>query len=271
MSAPKIKNLVILILVLLNVFLLALVIPIRLTDRRHNQQADAALVRLFAEADVSLRAAEIPKTKTLYPADIPMSQEGVLPAVRAILGQEILTRQEENITHFSSSLGAAQLHADGTLEAAVTDGQRRDPAAYTQELLAKMGLGWGDLHTVSTGNRSVFSVQLYAAEAPIVSHCLRFYYENSCLVRVEGLMLPPQAAVVTTATQCIGARDALVAFLASRISTGWVGGTIESVRQGYALSADAVQSLWHLQPVWYISTDGGNFLVDGLTKVVTPA
>lgn len=271
MSAPKIKNLVILILILLNVFLLALVVPTRLADRQRLRQADESLVQLYADADVSLRVEDIPQTKTLYPADLPMTEEGILPAIRAILGQELLTRQTDDGTHFSSAAGTAVLQPDGTLTATVTDHETHDPEAHTRELLTAMGVSWSDvrLQTKDAGV-TVCTAVLQSSDIPIVTHSLRFRYENGSLKSVTGLLLPAQAAAETAATQGITARDALIAFLGSRISTGWVGERIESVRQGYCLTTDTAQSLWHLQPTWYISTDAGDYLVDGLTRAVSP-
>lgn len=270
MSAPKIKNLVILILVLLNVFLLALVIPTHLADRQRLRQADEALVQLYADADVSLRASDIPHTKKLYPAELPLTEEGILPAIRAILGQELLTSRSDDGTHFSSAAGTAVLQPDGTLTATVTDTVTHDPEAHTRALLNAMGISWSHVDLEAAADVTVCTAVLQSSDVPIVTHSLRFHYENGNLVSVTGLLLPTQAANITDAAECITARDALVAFLGSRISTGWVGEHIESVMQGYGLSTDTAQSLWRLQPMWHISTDAGDYLVDGLTRAVTP-
>lgn len=266
MSAAKIKNLVILILLLVNLVLLALVVPTRLSDRQRSIRADEALVQLYANADVTLRIEDIPKPKALYPMDIPMSRENVLPTVRAVLGEELLTQEDAGVVSYSSAVGTATLSADGTLTATLSQPQAKTPEA----LLKELGLSQNRMDTEMLDTATICTVTLEATDVPIVTHSLRFRYENDLLTEVSGLLLPEQGGTIVSGQACLSARDALTAFLGSRISTGWVGDTIDTVEQGYALSADTAQSLWHLQPVWHIATDAGDYLVDGLSGTVTP-
>lgn len=269
MSAPKIKNLVLLILLLVNIFLLALVIPTRVEDLNREHHANAALIQLYENAGVTLREEDIPGTKPLYPADLSLAEPDLLAAVRGLLGQQLLTQTSGSSIRYTSALGTAAYTKNGSFTAALKGAAVTDPEADARKKLDAMGLSCGELRRESSGDTVSYTACLTVGSSPILTHDLTFRYESDRLVSVTGLLLPAGEPARVGNQSTVTARDALTAFLGSRLETGWVGSHVQSATQGYALSYDAAQNLWHLLPAWRITTDAGAYLVDGTTKTVT--
>ena len=268
MSAPKVKNLIILILLLVNIFLLALVVPSRTSAELHDQTSARQLSQLFEANGIRLNAAMIPRTETLYDQTLTSDPQAASAAVLALLGESAASSQQDGGLYFSSPLGEAML-VNGSLTAEVNI-PAANPEVFTRDCLARMGL---TVRAVTTTGRletvTVCRAETDVGGLPVVSNRLTFRYENGTLTRVEGLILTGQDTLEITGTQsCISAADALVDFLGSRLSTGWLGSSIDSMEQGWSLTRGAGAS-FSLRPVWRLYTDAGVCLVNGITGAVT--
>lgn len=270
MSASKLKNLILLILLLVNLFLLALVVPKYTADRQRQQQADKSLVALFADAGVALSLEDIPESLPLTMQELTADEDYPLSAVQTVLGGGVLSRPRENGTEYSSALGLALVLGDGEFSATLHYEETADPRTQVESLLETMAIPYVKLtQTQEENGTEIFTAQLTCRQVPLLSHHLSFYYENRSLTRISGFLTPASDPVPIGADRCISARDALVAFLGSRLDIGWMGSRIQSVTQGYALSPDLNRAVWSMRPVWEISTDAGTYFVDGLTQSVS--
>ena len=268
MSASKVKNMVILILLLVNVFLLALVGPSRVRAGQNEQATAQQLSRLFASYDIALSADAIPHGEILYDQQLSSSTETTILAVQALMGEDAANVQQRDGLHFASSLGEAVLvNGSLTAELRIPAGE---PETFTRECLDRMGLSFSavTVHAESE-TATVCRVEPMVGGLPVVSTRLSFRYEAGLLTRVEGLLLTSKDTMTVSGTQrCITAADALVDFLGSRLSTGWLGSRIDSMEQGWSLTRGAGGS-FSLRPVWRLNTDAGVCLVNGITGTVS--
>jgi len=267
-SASKVKNLVILILLLVNVFLLALVVPSRVRAGQQEQATAQQLSRLFASYDIALPAEIIPRGESLYDQQVSSATEATILAVQALLGEDASAVQQRDGLRFASSQGEAVL-VNGSLiaELRIPVGE---PEAFTRDCLARMGLAFSAV-TVHAESETVTvcRAEPLVSGLPVVSTRLSFRYEDGLLTRVEGLLLTAKDTMTVIGNQrCITAADALVDFLGSRLSTGWLGSRIDSIEQGWSLTRGAGGS-FSLRPVWRLNTDAGVCLVNGITGDVT--
>lgn len=270
MSASKLKNLVILILVLANIFLLALAIPAQRNERERRETADRELAELFEGAGVTLPDAGIPETAPLYPQEAACRPTDNLAAVTAVLGQQVVARESAYRTEFRSAAGEASLTADGTFRASLRDRNvAQDPELEARELLRQMGGAWSALRRTESGETLQLSASQQLDGVSVLSHEMLFTYRDGVLTNVSGRLAALSAARKTRDTACCTARDALIAFLSSRLSLGWVGSRILSIEQGYALADAAAPSTVQLIPMWQIVTDTGAYRVDGVARTVT--
>jgi len=264
MAREKLKNLVILILVLANLFLLALVVPTRLSDRNIQARAANALSQLYAQAGVTLHAEDIPRSKALQAMEMPAPD--ALEALRVFLGDRLLTQPDGTVT---SPLGTAVLAENGTFSVTLEQNIPTDDAlAHAEDLLKQLGLSVHTLHAAPSGGGETVTATLRLAGAPLLTQNLTLRYEDGCLVSAKGLPLGEDAAYAVGSEGGVSAADALMAFLRSRMDTGWMGASVLSVTQGYDCTWDAVRQLWLLEPAWQIRTDSGDYLVDAVTCAV---
>lgn len=262
MSAGKLKNLIILILLLVCGFLSALVIPSRLEARRIDAENTQRLRRLMEEANVTL-ACDVPEALPLYAAERTDEGQPYLPVITALLGEQVLSQQKSYRTEYRASGGVLRLSADGFTAELHDRAPAADPQAEAEQLLQQLGVTHYDLRREDDGRRIRIFAVLSLCDAPLFLKEFCFTFEDGALCEVSGTPVAEDSIAVTGQRRCCSAQDALIAFWGGRLSVGWVGSRIDGIVQGYLL-ADGTR----LQPTWRIVTDTGEFYVDGLTKAV---
>ena len=275
MPASKVKNIFILILALANILLLLVVVPLRQEARRQASAAEEQLETLFARYGVSLDVEEIPETRTLYTVEFSPSDDAALPAMRALLGDLVLMEDDSTryLRIYRSEEGTCQLSRTGSLEARLeTRPAAGDLGQAARKELEEMGLS---VAMVSPPNRKSAGVYTVTAvqellEVPVFSAAVELTFRNGELRTLEGTAYFDTAGLVRTDDEtCAAGADALVAFLGSRDALGWVGASVQDLRQGYVRAETASASVVRLTPGWRISTDTGDFWVNGITRQVT--
>ena len=262
MSAGKVKNLIILILLLVCAFLLALVIPARLEARRRAEENTERLRRLMQEANVTLTD-RVPETTDLRAAERTEGADAYLDTVSALLGEQVLSQQTAYRTEYSSAKGTLRLNANG-FTAELRDRETAEsPQAEVEALLARFGVTRFDLRQEPQADGERFIATPYLYGVPVFSSELQFSYRDGALTTVSGSLVREDCTAIAGQKRCCSAQDALIAFWGARLSLGWVGSRVEALSQGFLL-ADASR----LQPVWRIETDTGAYCVDGLTRNV---
>lgn len=275
MSASKLKNLVLLILVLVNLVLLALVIPLRTEQQRQQKLALTQLQALFSENGLILGQAVLPVTLPLYTLELTPDKDAALPAARALLGENVLAQDDSTryLSLYRSATGSCQVARSGSFDAELTGyAPVSNPAAHVQSLLEAMGL---ELASLSAPRRLEAGVyQLTATQqllgVPVFSSALMFTYDANRLTTISGSALFDATNLARVDEDaCIGAADALVAFLGSRDALGWLGSTVTELTQGYFKAETASASVIRLIPGWRVVTDTGAFWVSGVTREVS--
>ena len=123
MPVSKLKNLVILILLLANLALLALLIPSRIAAREQPDSLAHALSEPCESRAASLSPDAVPATMTLYALELGEDPAADLRAATALLGTEVLAQDDSTryLSLYSSSAGTCEIHRDGTLKARLQD------------------------------------------------------------------------------------------------------------------------------------------------------
>jgi hypothetical protein len=102
---------------------------------------------------------------------------------------------------------------------------------------------------------------------PVVASTVTVRFDGESHVILEGTLLPESALRRTGETSACSARDALVAFLESRLNTGWLGSEITAISQCWRTERSGGEV--RLQPVWRISTDIGAYTVDCQSRAIS--
>ena len=276
MPISKLKNIMILLLALVNVLLLALVLPLR-QERLHQQAlTEENLEALFARYDVDLDAGTLPDSRSLYTLEFSPEGDAALPAVQVLLGEMVLTQDDSTQYQslYRSSLGQCQISRSGQLEARLTGRDaENDLSQAVADCLEAMGVEAASISIPTRTSAGVYTVRAVQQllGVPVFSSTLEFTFHNSVLTRIDGTVFFDTSNLFRTDdVTCISCADALVAFLSSRDELGWVGSVILNVSQGYLRTETASATQVRLIPGWQVSTDTGSFWVNGITRQVSP-
>ena len=274
MPVSKLKNLVLLVLLLANLALLALLIP----DRVNQQRGDAALRKslcdLYAGQQVQLDPDTVPDTVSIYSLELAEDPAGSAAAAEALLGQSMV---QDDATRYQSvyrsDSGQCTISRSGSFRASLEGRPAvRDLAKDAKKTLRAMGfqyLSLSEPQRLRAGFYTLTATQTVLG-VPVFSQGLTLTYANDRLVQLEGVFYTGAGTLTRISDQpCISAADALVAFLSARVDLGWVGSAVTGMTQGYVRSETAAAAAVHLTPVWRLETDTGSFDVNGITGEVT--
>ena len=267
MESRRLKNIIILILALLNVCLLAS-LAIRVSaEHASRRQAREQLVSLFAAAGVSLDADLIsnetpPSSLTLIRDE---TEEQSLAAY-LLGGTPVRTDQGGGIFGYTEERGAAQFRSNGSFDA-VCDRPLKDLTDYFQEFCDTYG--YEELAiSLEDGTGTVTAVQYYQ-DYPVIGCTVTFTVEGGVLKRAIGTHLPDSGATPVAGEEPLSALSALAAFL-NTIREGAVGTAVTDLYLCYELQSTTT-ALMTLAPAWCVVTDTASYYVNCITGAVSLA
>lgn len=270
MEWPKVKNIIILILLLVNGFLLFLVGGQQHRVRHYEQSALTRAAQILEQNGISVSEEALKQAASSAPPSLTVSRdltrEGEIAHI--LLGSDaVCTDQSGGLYVYSSKQGTAIFRANGDFTFTLSDvspgGQ--DPADHAAALLKKMGLT-GELigQDSSPGTTTVFFRQLLEG-TPLFSCRLVFEYSSTRLRSISGTLLTADTAVSTAeSTSTLDVSTALIRFLAGILDSGDVCSAVTGFRPGY-LSVQSFGSTGYLTPVWLVSTNISDYYLDGTT------
>lgn len=276
MPASKVKNLVILILALVNALLLCLAVPLRRERARERAGAAAQLETLFARYGVRLDADGLPEDRTLYTLEFSPGEDATLAAMRALLGEDVFIEEDSTryLTTYRSEQGSCQVSRGGSLTARLqTRAAAGDLARAAEEELTRMGVALASVGAPQRSSAGVYTVTAVQQllDVPVFSSEATLTFRNGVASRLEGMLYFDTAHLFRTDdTACVSCAGALAAFLGSRDALGWVGASVTGATQGYFRAETASAAVVRLTPGWRIETDAGAFWVNGMTREVAP-
>lgn len=273
MQTSKIKDVFILALILVNIFLLLLVIPQRQETTRVYNETGQSLRQLFSEKGIDLDWEQVPEYVELRSRVPGQDQDEPLrAAASALLGEGALEEDSGTTsTRFQSEKGSAEFHKSGEFVVSFAEGQPAgsDLIKSAEETLTAMGYECGqlELERVSAGKFTVSGLQ-YVSGTPVYTSWVLLEYDNNSLKSMTGQWYAGYESAAA-GEACVSASTALVSFLSSQVKLGWICTTVDSMTQGYVEEDSPTFGGATLVPVWRIETDTGAFTVNGLTKTVS--
>ena len=275
MPVSKLKNLILLILALATAFLLALVVPLRLSQTHSEQRLHEQLEQLFAASGIQLTTQHLPQSRQLCVIEAGGIQTAASTAATALLGQTVLLEEDSTryTLHYTSAAGICSFSPDGSFSAALTGVTASGaPLSHAKDLLRRMGYEAASIEARprADGGTDIVSTQS-VLDVPVLSGTLTLSYDASgALTALTGSFFPADELLRVGDSVSCSCADALVALLSRRDTLGWVGSSVTVMTQGFR-RADSASAAARLTPVWRIDTDAGSFYVSGVTREVTPA
>lgn len=258
------KNIIIVILALVNAFLLVLMMVRRTQQHAARDRAETQLIQLYADSGVELPAALIPDEEPrLASVDPARDLTAEAAFARAILGECTSEDVGGGIYRYLGDSGQCLLRSSGTVEAAL-DRPVGDPETFFEELFA--AYGYAALSSdLNGGSGSVVAVRMLSSGMVFNAELELRFFQNR-LLSVTGFFVPvvEQGEYETD----IDGITALVRFLDYSKANGEVCTMVTDVRAGYLLQSTA-SAFQRLIPAWGVTTDVNRYYVNMTTGEVT--
>lgn len=265
MDRFRLKNLIILILLLLNGFLLFSLAQRRAAERDAFRRTAEQLTALFQEDGMTLDPDAISTDDP--PEGVTLTRDTALEekAAAFLLG-ETLTSSDQGggIYHYSGAGGEALFRSSGGFEVSGALAAE-DVEDVCRSFCRTFSYEAPDIRLDEEGS-GVFSAAAVYDRLPVFNCSVTFTIEKGALTAVSGTLLPKTG---TPAPQeaSLSAAGALVAFQRMRRESAAVASTVTETRLCYELqNAGAAMSL---APVWRVVTDTEDYFVSCRTGAVT--
>ncbi|MBR5114191.1 MAG: hypothetical protein IK101_02745 [Oscillospiraceae bacterium] len=260
MDGRRIKTLVILILLTVNLFFGGIIIMQRAQSRGMEAREREELSRVMSDAGIELPPDMIPRAKALKRCSVVRDASLERAFAAALIGEAEPVEQGGGIVSYENENGRATFRSGGEVEAVIFDKSALSASVraedYVAGLLGKSGfeIKNGEL-VLSVGGMRVFNCVLTATAA------------DEGIV-VEGRRLTGAPSESEEAAP-VSAYTALMAYLRAVSEDGSVVKQIVGVTQGYVFEYSA--SAGTLEPVWRIQSDGGAVYISAVdAEIIRP-
>ena len=276
MEWPKLKNIILLLLVCVNVCLLFLAGLQGSRSARYEEETRQAAMDVLEQNGITFGPERLPPDIRLSPLTVTRDRESEAEMAQTLLGDA--ERQGENeVRHlYAGEGGTAEFSMNGTFSVSLQPGawvkeHDRSHADASQACLERIGFH-GVLETQSVDDGLGETTLTYCQEwedVPVFSCRITLVWRGDELVHMEGSQLSGTSAQAAVQGEPLSAASILVRFLSGINEGGYVCGRVDGMTAGYLLSGTARPV--ELTPVWRIDTDSGSYYVDAYTGVLTPA
>lgn len=271
MSWSRLKTIIIYILLLLNLFLLALVGMNRLQARHYQTEALTEAAAVLARNNIRVQWEQLPREMKLPAVTLTRDLEKEGQLVRAFLGEDAAASASGGGLYVyagRSAAGTASFRGNG--EFSVVCGEPFSLDVTPRELMGRLGLDTGRVweeEGASTAEQRLNGVPVYSAGSSVQGPAgmTLTYDEAGRLCAASGRLYLGKPAAEQEET--VSVSTALVAFLNFVVENGDVCGEITDMAPVYRAGGDPVR----LTTAWLIRTDTGGYFVDAVTTEVSRA
>lgn len=268
MESSKLKNIVLLILVITNLLLGLLMVIQGVTSRQRQTQTLLDAVALLEDRGITVDAGIIPLDDFPAPMTLERDVNWEREMFAGLLGSDLTTTQRGLVSYYQSDLGQAEAREDGSFSISFADNafplDTLDVRAHGLSTLSLMGL---EAHVTAETEDTLEVVQLWNG-SPVFSCTLTLRYKNGALAELSGSRLVGVPTADTSQSAPLSSATLLLRFRAGIIDSGDACSAIRSATQGYVLSAGPAGKS-RLTPVLQLETDTSIYLVDALSGTLS--
>lgn len=275
MEWSKIKNIIILLLLLVNGFLLVLVGMRQGENRRYQQSALTQALQVLERSGIQVSQSGLEDAQGLSPQSVERDTQREQALAAALLGEAVTPEnQGGGLYTYRGSRGEVSVRAGGAFSARMEQDEAwdtGDPQGQAAGLLEAMGIeAWLLDVRLDQGTGTVRFGQLWQG-APLFSCQVVFTYEHGSLTELEGTLLAADPGGAAAGQgEAITLPTALLRFLDAVLTSGEVCSQITSMQPGYLLEQSFSGSV-SLCPAWLISSNTADYYLDGVTGALTRA
>ena len=264
METYRLKNIILVILLLLNGCLLLTVGYQKLQAMTAERQTAGRLRELYQASQLTLGEDIDLLQPPLGPLNLSRQAETEREIASVLLGAEaVSTSQGGGIYSYASERCAIQFRAGGSFYGVRLNLPVEDAEEFSRDFCRRFGYEEPRFQ-MENGDGRAIAGQL-ADKVPVVNCSVELYFEQGRLTSVSGAHVSLENAA-PAAGQRMTCATALVKFLDYRSASGVVCSEVTGARCVYQLQGATVP---RLLPVWEIETDTYTFYVDCETGEVS--
>lgn len=274
MEWPKLKNIIILILLVVNGFLLVLVGARKEESARYERLALEQTMQALENGGIQVDPDAVDSAEGLTPMAAERDLGRELQLAKALLGKG--TVQVENqgggLYLYQNGSGELSVRAGGELSAEMADDPNLladgGPERHAAGLLKRMGIDAEQIDVTEESEWTRVRFRQVWNGVPVFSCEVEFVYDDTRLSSVQGTLLTAQAGTAE-AGSCLTLPTALMRFSEGIASAGDVCTAIRSMEAGYRGTVQSLSGGVRLAPVWLVTTDTADYYLDGVTGALT--
>lgn len=267
MDRYLLKNIIIVILALVNLFLVASLFMRETARSTARSRMEEQMVILFAADGITLEKDAISREKPPAPVNMSRDLQREQAAAEYFLGEN-LRREDQGggIYAYSGERGVALFREDGSFDIAGTLATE-DAEKLCREFCKEFSCGEPAFISGGTEDTEGVAVCRYE-ENDVINAAVNFHLERGTLQTVSGVLLPENGTETATEREALSAPAALTAFQKMRRETGAVVSAVTGMSLCYRMQSSASNPMM-LTPVWCIETDTAMYYVNCITEAVT--
>lgn len=266
MDRYRLKNIIILILLLVNVFLLGSLAQRRSVEAATYRNTVEQMASLFLADGITLRTDTIPKEEVPVPRTLTRSTELDRTVAAYLLGDHLdQADQGGGVFTYSGDRGAALFRSNGSFDS-VGSLSTHEAQPFCRDFCKTFGYSEPDFRLDEQGSGIATAVRLWE-DAPVYNCTVTFAIQENTVTSVTGTLLPELSAPLAFEEEPLSALAALTAFQQVRKETGAVVTDISAVSLCYELQSTTAVPL-SLTPAWCIETNTANYYVNAITGAV---
>lgn len=268
MDTSKIKNIIILILLAVNVFLAAALIGDRAQTNAVKTAAWESAIEAVERAGISV-SEDISSdlaTPSVYTLRRDMDSE--LEWLGRLLGSVTAADLGGNIWFYSSESGQASVRGAGECDilfSTDTFSTGRSAAKSAEKVMKKLGLepDGANADVISSRDGSTVTLGCLWQGCPVYNAELSFTFSEDYLVMISGTRIFDRQVQVS-GEGVLDELSVMLRFVEAVSEQGYVCSSLSALDSGYIFSV-AVSGEGTLNPVWRFTTDTGELYINAVT------
>lgn len=265
MERYRLKNIIILILVLVNISLLSSLVYRKSEESAALRRTEEELVELFASSGITLENRAISWEAPTPPLMLSRSEALERQAAEFLLGPSPRVSSQGGTNTYTAPQGSVQFRSNGSFEASGVL-CKEDPQDFCRKFCSKFS--YSDLSFRLDSTTQYTGTAVFRHEKKSVYNCtVTFTIRDGVLVRVSGTILP-QEGISAEKEELLSAAAALTTFQQMRLEEGTVGSSILATTLCYELESTPAAQMT-LESSWCIATDISRYYVNCSTGEIT--
>lgn len=259
------KNIIIIILVLVNVFLLASLFMRQTSAVHFRQQTEEQLTELFAADGMTLdkKAFSLKTPPAVFALTRNLQLERNVAAF--FLGSSLIQEDQGGGTYtYTGDSGVARFRSNGSFEVAGTL-SIGDVEAFCRSFCKDFSYGSLEFDLNETGTGTATAVCI-CNDLPVFNCTVTFTINHGELRTVSGTLLSQEGSPMASDIVPLSATAALTSFQNVRREIGAVVSSVTELTLCYELQSSSALTL---SPSWCIVADTKNYYVNCITGIVT--